>query len=106
LRQETELGWFFTYLLIGVGVSRTLGGSTSVNLFYIQPQEIEKFGVLLMSDTTKVTQSIANERNAWHWGFNPQSEIWNGRLAMIGFLAIILIEAFSGQGFLHFWSIL
>ncbi|NWF58035.1 MAG: high light inducible protein [Fischerella sp.] len=59
-----------------------------------------------MSDTTKVTQVISNERNAWRWGFTPQSEIWNGRLAMIGFLAVILIEVFSSQGFLHFWGIL
>jgi hypothetical protein len=27
-------------------------------------------------------------------------------LAMIGFLSVTLIEAFSGQGFLHFWDLL
>ncbi len=46
------------------------------------------------------------QRNAWRWGFTPQAEIWNGRLAMIGFLAAILVEVFSGQGFLHYWGIL
>jgi len=46
------------------------------------------------------------DRNAWRWGFTPQSEIWNGRLAMIGFLSAALIEVFYGQGFLHFWGIL
>jgi len=40
------------------------------------------------------------------YGFTPQAEIWNGRLAMIGFFAAALIELFSGQGFLHFWGIL
>jgi hypothetical protein len=49
---------------------------------------------------------VVEDRNAWRWGFTPQAEIWNGRLAMIGFLAAVLIELFSGEGFLHFWGIL
>ncbi|WP_341525782.1 chlorophyll a/b-binding protein [Nostoc sp. UHCC 0302] len=56
--------------------------------------------------TTKVTTPVIEDRNAWRWGFTPQAEIWNGRLAMIGFLAAALIELSSGQGFLHFWGIL
>jgi Chlorophyll A-B binding protein len=45
-------------------------------------------------------------RNAWVWGFTPQAETWNGRLAMIGFVSAIAIELFSNQGVLHFWGIL
>lgn len=30
------------------------------------------------------------DRNAWVFGFNPQQELWNGRLAMIGFVAYLL----------------
>jgi len=30
------------------------------------------------------------DRNAFLFGWTPQSEIWNGRLAMIGFLAYLL----------------
>jgi hypothetical protein len=56
--------------------------------------------------TTKVTASTTEERNSWRWGFTPQAEIWNGRLAMIGFVAAAAIELFSGKGFLHFWGIL
>ncbi|MDH6059897.1 chlorophyll a/b-binding protein [Chrysosporum bergii ANA360D] len=52
--------------------------------------------------TTKNTEN----RNPGIWGFTPQAETWNGRLAMIGFLTAALIEVFSGQGFLHFWGIL
>ncbi len=59
-----------------------------------------------MTDSTKAPMAPVEERNSWHWGFTPQAEIWNGRLAMIGFLAAALIELFSGQGFLHFWGIL
>ncbi|MBD0341483.1 MAG: high light inducible protein, partial [Microcoleus sp. Co-bin12] len=33
------------------------------------------------------------DRNAFLFGFNPQAELWNGRLAMIGFLAYLLWDA-------------
>ncbi len=49
--------------------------------------------------------AASDNRNALRFGFTPQSENWNGRFAMIGFISIILIEALSGQGFLHFWGI-
>lgn len=58
-----------------------------------------------MQDTTKTATPVPGN-NAWRWGFTSQAETWNGRLAMIGFLAAALIEVFSGQGFLHFWGIL
>ena len=55
----------------------------------------------------KVSKSIvSNDCKGVRFGFTPESESWNGRFAMIGFISIILIEAFSGQGFLHFWGIL
>lgn len=59
-----------------------------------------------MAENQNAPITDANERNAWKFGFSPQAEIWNGRLAQIGFLAAILIEIFSGQGLLHFWGIL
>lgn len=30
------------------------------------------------------------DRNIFLFGWNPQAELWNGRLAMIGFLAYLL----------------
>lgn len=30
------------------------------------------------------------DRNAFLFGWNPQAELWNGRLAMIGFLAYLI----------------
>lgn len=37
------------------------------------------------------------DRNAFLFGWNPQAELWNGRLAMIGFIAYLLwdIAGFS-----------
>ncbi|MBS9382769.1 chlorophyll a/b-binding protein [Dolichospermum sp. UHCC 0684] len=60
-----------------------------------------------MTNATKTAKApVATDRNGWRWGFTSEAEIWNGRLAMIGFSAAALIELFSGQGFLHFWGIL
>jgi ferrochelatase len=41
----------------------------------------------------------------WEWGMTTTAEVWNGRLAMIGFLAL-LIELISGHGPLHFVGLL
>ena len=46
------------------------------------------------------------DRNAVKFGFTPQAENWNGRLAMIGFLAAVVIELLSGKGVLHFWGLM
>jgi hypothetical protein len=45
-------------------------------------------------------------RNAWNWGFTAGAENWNGRLAMIGFVAAVVIELVSGKGVLHFWGLM
>jgi len=58
-----------------------------------------------MASTTKSIPA-SNTRNGWAWGFTPQAESWNGRFAMIGFVSVLLIEVFSGQGTLHFWNLL
>jgi Chlorophyll A-B binding protein len=57
-----------------------------------------------MTNITK--EAISNDRNAWLWGFTPQAEVWNGRFAMIGFIAALLTELFSGQGVLHYWNVI
>lgn len=36
----------------------------------------------------------------WQWGLTTAAEVWNGRLAMVGFFAL-LIEMVSGRGLLH-----
>lgn len=46
------------------------------------------------------------ERNSWKTGFTPQAEIWNGRLAMIGFIAALATEFLANQGVLHFWGLM
>lgn len=68
----------------------------------------------MQTDSPKTTSSAANasavdnkakeysgftpayngvDRNAWLIGWTPQQELWNGRLAMIGFAAYLLWDA-------------
>ncbi len=41
----------------------------------------------------------------WQWGLTTNAEIWNGRIAMLGFIALV-IELVTGQGLLHMVGIL
>ncbi|MEM9136907.1 MAG: chlorophyll a/b-binding protein [Cyanobacteria bacterium P01_F01_bin.42] len=55
-----------------------------------------------------MTNKSANNRsrNSLVFGFSPQAELWNGRMAMIGFISLILLELIAHQGILHLWNIL
>ncbi|MDZ8188780.1 MAG: ferrochelatase [Nostoc sp. ChiSLP02] len=41
----------------------------------------------------------------WEWGLTTSAEVWNGRIAMLGFIALI-IELITGHGVLHMIGIL
>ena len=49
---------------------------------------------------------IIDDPNLYKFGWSSYSEITNGRFAMVGFLAIVLIELFSQQSFLKWAGIL
>ena len=51
-------------------------------------------------------QSKEIENDNYKFGWSSYSEITNGRFAMLGFLAIILIELLSHQSFLKWAGIL
>ncbi len=51
----------------------------------------------------KQTKMYPQER--WEWGLTTTAEVWNGRLAMLGMMAILL-EIITGQGPLHFVGLL
>ena len=54
----------------------------------------------------KIDKIIDEETKMYNFGWSSYSEITNGRFAMIGFLAIILIEFLSQQSFLKWAGIL
>ena len=54
----------------------------------------------------KIDQEIDEDNEMYNFGWSSYSEITNGRFAMIGFVAIILIELFSQESFLKWAGIL
>ena len=54
----------------------------------------------------KIDEVIEEDNEMYNFGWSSYSEITNGRFAMIGFLAIVLIELFSQQSFLKWAGIL
>ena len=66
-------------------------------------------------DTNQINEQIENNKldeksieikDEYKFGWSSYSEITNGRFAMIGFFAILLIELFSKQSFLKWAGIL
>ena len=51
-------------------------------------------------------QNVDDDTDMYKFGWGSYSEITNGRFAMIGFVAIILIELISQQSFLKWAGIL
>lgn len=60
----------------------------------------------LNSPSRKLAEVVELERvklypqERWEWGLTTSAEVWNGRLAMLGIIAVI-IEMLVGQGPLH-----
>ena len=59
-----------------------------------------------LTSEEKIDEVIEEDTEMYNFGWSSYSEITNGRFAMIGFLAIILIELFSKQSFLKWAGIL
>ena len=57
-------------------------------------------------EANKLDEKSTEIKDEYKFGWSSYSEITNGRFAMIGFLAIILIELFSKQSFLKWAGIL
>ena len=57
-------------------------------------------------EDNKLDEKSREIKDEYKFGWSSYSEITNGRFAMIGFLAIILIELISKQSFLEWAGIL
>jgi hypothetical protein len=67
---------------------------------------LEKTGIMENQDPTNYYAEQAQRKygefaTKFQFGSNPSAEIWNGRLAMIGFLIALIIELNTGQSFIH-----
>ena len=56
-----------------------------------------------MTTTSDVPATSATTNDAPAFGWSAYAERVNGRFAMIGFAAILVVEAISGDTFLH-WA--
>ena len=54
-------------------------------------------------DENKIGEQSIETKDKYLFGWSGYSEIINGRFAMLGFLAILLIELFSQKSFLN-WA--
>ena len=69
-------------------------------LAHLVQQALEGPEVNLDQAASLPTRVKLYPQDKWAWGWNNSSEVWNGRLAMVGFSAF-LVELLSGRGPLH-----
>jgi ferrochelatase len=56
---------------------------------------------LKLSQVTQMRKKVKMyPQERWEWGLTTSAEVWNGRIAMLGFIALI-IEIITGRGLLH-----
>ena len=79
--------------------------TNSENESFIEQQKDANY-INEQSEDNKLDKKSMNIEDEYKFGWSSYSEITNGRFAMIGFLAIILIEFFSQQSFLKWAGIL
>ena len=75
------------------------------NESFIEEQKDPNF-IDEQTGNNKLDEKTLEIKDEYKFGWSIYSEITNGRFAMIGFLAIILIELFSNQSFLKWAGIL
>ena len=82
--------------------------SEASNLENEGSMEKQKDSNYMNEQTSKIkfNKKSIDIEDEYKFGWGSYSEITNGRFAMIGFLAIILIELFSQQSFLEWAGIL
>ncbi len=68
--------------------------------------EALKLPNLKLSQVTQMKKKVKMyPPERWELGMTTTAEVWNGRLAMLGFIALV-IELITGRGLLHFVGIL
>ena len=79
--------------------------TNSDNESFIEQQKDQNY-INEQIEENKLDEKSIENKDEYKFGWSSYSEITNGRFAMIGFLAIILIELFSKNSFLKWAGIL
>ncbi|MBW4487740.1 MAG: ferrochelatase [Trichocoleus desertorum ATA4-8-CV12] len=69
----------------------------------VEALEAPPIALSQVTQIKKMVKMYPQER--WEWGLTTAAEVWNGRIAMLGFIAL-MIELLSGHGPLHFVGLL
>ncbi len=81
-------------------------GTNEENESFIEQQEDTDHTNEQIMEGNKLDEKSIDIEDEYKFGWSSYSEITNGRFAMIGFLAIILVELLSQQSFLQWAGIL
>jgi ferrochelatase len=95
---------------------RELAEAAGIEHFYrvpalnTHPRFIQELAALVMDSLSQPSRKFAEvvepdrvklyPQERWEWGLTTSAEVWNGRLAMLGIIAV-LIEMMVGHGPLH-----
>ena len=79
--------------------------TNSENESFIEQQKDSNY-IKEQTEGNKLDEKSIEIKDEYKFGWSNYSEITNGRFAMMGFLAIILIELFSQQSFLEWAGII
>ena len=79
--------------------------NNSENQSSIEKQKVGNY-INEQTEDIKLNEKSIDTEDEYKFGWSSYSETTNGRFAMIGFLAIILIELFSQESFLKWAGIL
>ncbi|TAE61476.1 MAG: ferrochelatase [Nostocales cyanobacterium] len=63
-------------------------------------ESLEKPDLKLAQVTQMKKKVKMYPQERWEWGITTSAEVWNGRIAMLGFIALV-IEMVTGRGLLH-----
>ena len=77
-----------------------LGNKSSIE------KQTDENSIQEQTNDNKLDEKSIDIEDEYKFGWSNYSEITNGRFAMIGFIAIILIELFSQQSFLKWAGII
>ena len=76
----------------------------NINSSKVEPEDSNSINK--KSSDIKLDEKSIDIKDEYKFGWSSYSEKTNGRFAMVGFLAIIIIELFSQQSFLKWAGIL
>ena len=77
-------------------LSKNQNNEVNINEEYITSENVN-------SEEINIDEQLIEVENNYKFGWSVYSEMTNGRFAMLGFLAIILIELLSQKSFLQ-WA--